>query len=201
MGNGKAGHLNADQKVLNSGSKIVPSVAVDIIGNGAEPDKDREEKALPVRGKYDELDAKEFRHRPEGLQVMMHANPEQAQRVQADRHADVVDNADIKVARIGIQVALLIGIGGFQDNRCQGKDRLEPCVLQDAALYSKECVGVGDIDTREDVVEGPQMMDRLSTMHHDDEGSFAANVIYQKLKEGVYRESLEKSARHATNKS
>ena len=53
-------------------------------------------------------------------------------------------------------------------------------------------MGVGDVNFGKTVVERPRMVDRLPSIHHDDEGTFAANKIYEELEKGVDGESLEK---------
>lgn len=59
MRDSKAGELEADKDVLDRTGNVVGCVITNIM-NHAEPYEDREEEALPVREKYDELDAKEL---------------------------------------------------------------------------------------------------------------------------------------------
>ena len=49
---------------------------------------------------------------------------------------------------------------------------------------------VRNVDFGQTVIQGPRMMDGLSTVHHDDEGAFAAKKIYQKLEKRIYGEGL-----------
>jgi hypothetical protein len=52
-------------------------------------------------------------------------------------------------------------------------------------------VRVRDIDFREAVIHGPEMRDRPSAIHHDNQRSFAADKIDKELEEGVDGECLE----------
>lgn len=77
MRHGEDGHLHADKRILDRGRQVIGRVPLDVVWDGAQPDEDRQREALPVRGEDDELDAQELGHRPEGLQVVVHAHPEQ----------------------------------------------------------------------------------------------------------------------------
>jgi hypothetical protein len=66
--------------------------------------------------------------------------------------------------------------------------------LEDAPFDGQESVGIGYVDSRETVIQRPQMIDRLSTVHHDNQGSFSSNKIDQELEESVNRKSLVESA-------
>jgi hypothetical protein len=43
------------------------------------------------------------------------------------------------------------------------------------------------------VIEGPEVVNRFASMHHDNQCSFSANEIDQELKEGIDRKGLAKS--------
>ena len=49
---------------------------------------------------------------------------------------------------------------------------------------------VRDVDLAEYVIERPQMLNGCSTMGHDNQGTLAAQVVYQQLEEGVNRKSF-----------
>jgi hypothetical protein len=63
--------------------------------------------------------------------------------------------------------------------------------LQDAAFDGEERVGVGYIDTREDVVEWPEMVYWFAAVCHNDEGSLTTNIVDEKLKKGIDRKCLQ----------
>lgn len=191
VSNSKPGHLDADQKVLDGGGEVVGGIALHIVGEGAEPDQDGQEEALPVRGEEDELDAQKLGHRPERLQVVVRADPEQPERVQADGDADVVDEPAPEITRVEADIPLLVCVGRLHDDCRQGEEGLQPRILQDAALDGEEGVGVGYVDAGKDVVQRPQVMDGFATICHDDEGSFTAEVVDQQLEKRVYCECLE----------
>jgi hypothetical protein len=151
----KHGHLNTDQGVLNRCGQIVLGVTLDIIGDCPQPDQNGQCEPLPVGREDDELDAQELGHGPERLHVVVHAHPEQAQRIQTQRDADVVYDAAPQVTRAQANVALLVCARSFHDNGRDAQDRLQPCVLKNAPLDGQEGIGVGDVDGREDVVHGP----------------------------------------------
>ncbi len=192
VSNSKRRHLNADQKVLDGGGNIVGSVALDLVREGAEPDQNGQKEALPVRREDDELDAEKLGHRAERLQIVVHAHPEQPQRVQTDGHAEVVDHAAPEIARAEPDIALLVCACRLHDDGGQGEDRLEPRILQYATLYGEKGVRIRYVDLRKDMVDGPDMVNRLAAVCHDDEGSFTAEVVDQQLKEGVDGEGLER---------
>jgi hypothetical protein len=52
-------------------------------------------------------------------------------------------------------------------------------------------VWIGNIDFREAVIQGPEVRDWSSTIHHDDQGSFAADEIDEELEEGIDGECLD----------
>jgi hypothetical protein len=51
-------------------------------------------------------------------------------------------------------------------------------------------VWVGNVDFGEAVIHGPEMRDWSSAIHHDNQGSFAANEIDEELEEGIDGECL-----------
>ena len=63
--------------------------------------------------------------------------------------------------------------------------------MQDTTLNGKKCMGVGDIDFGKTVIERPRMIDRLPSIHHYDEGTFAADEVYEELEKGVDGKGLE----------
>lgn len=93
MQDGEEGHFKADERVLNGRGQVVRAVAGNAVWDGAEPDEDREEKALPVRGEDDALDTYKLWHRPERFEVAVHADPEHGEGVERDCNADIVDDA------------------------------------------------------------------------------------------------------------
>lgn len=188
--NSKNRHLEADQGVLDGRRQIVLGVAFDIVGDRSQPDQNGQGEALPVRCEDNELDAQELRHGPEGLQVVVHAHPEQAQRIQTQRDTDVVDDAAPQVARANVDIALLVCARGFHYDGRDAQNRLQPCVLKDAPLDGKEGIGVGNVDGREDVVQGPQVIDGGSAMGRDNQVALAAEVVDQELEESIDGEGL-----------
>lgn len=190
MCDGEDRHFNTDQGVLDGRRQIVLGVALDVIGDRSQPDQNGQGESLPVGCEDDELDAQELRHGPERLEVVVHAHPEQSQRVQTQRDADIVDDAAPQVPRADANVALLVRARGFHHNGRDAQDRLQPRVLKNAPLDGQEGIGVGDVDGRKDVVHGPQMVDRSSAMGHNDQVALAAEVVDQELEEGVDGEGL-----------
>jgi hypothetical protein len=53
-------------------------------------------------------------------------------------------------------------------------------------------MGIRDIDTREDMVHGPQVVDGFAAVRHDNQRSLATQVVYEQLKERVDCECLPK---------
>jgi hypothetical protein len=51
-------------------------------------------------------------------------------------------------------------------------------------------VWIGDIGSRKEVIQRPQMMYRFATMHHYNECSLAAYEVDKKLEEGIDGEGL-----------
>lgn len=49
---------------------------------------------------------------------------------------------------------------------------------------------VRDVDSGEEVIQRPEMMDRSTTMSHDDERTLAIDIVDQELEEGVDCEGL-----------
>lgn len=190
MGDGEDGHLETDQGVLNGGGKIVDAVARHVIWDCAEPDEDREKEALPVGSKDDALDAQEFGHGAEWLQVVCHADPEHGQGVQTYGDADVVDDALPEVARANADVAFFVDARGLHDDASQCEQRLDPSVLKDAALHGEEGMRVGDVELGQHQAHGPRVGDGCSACHEDDEGALAADEVDEQLQEGVDGEGL-----------
>ena len=79
---------------------------------------------MPVRGKDDEFDAKELGHRSEWYKVVMHAYPKQAKIIQAQSHADVINQAAPEVSRPEANVALLIDTSCLHDDGTDGENGL-----------------------------------------------------------------------------
>lgn len=46
------------------------------------------------------------------------------------------------------------------------------------------------VDTRKEVVHGPEVVDGFPPMRHDDQSAFSSKVVYQELEERVDGESL-----------
>jgi hypothetical protein len=49
---------------------------------------------------------------------------------------------------------------------------------------------IRDIDFGQTMIERPEVMYRFSSMHQDNQGSFATDKVDEKLEEGINRESL-----------
>ena len=73
----------------------------------------------------------------------------------------------------------------LHDYGSNGQYGLEPSVLQNAPFDSQKRVGIRDVNLGETRVKRPRVVVRLSTMHHDNEGTFAANKVDQELKKSV----------------
>ena len=73
----------------------------------------------------DALDAEELGHRAERLQVVVRAQPEDREAVEGEADADVVDDGDVEVARVGAQVAVVVLVAGLEDERGNGEDGLD----------------------------------------------------------------------------
>ena len=148
----EARHLDANQKVLDSSGQIIRGVALNVVWDGTEPDQDRQQESLPIRGKNDKLDAQEFGHRPKGFEIVVHANPEQTEGVEADGHADVVYQTAPEISRIETDITLLVCSGGFHYDGSQSQEGFQPRILQNAALNSQEGVWIGNVDRSKKVV-------------------------------------------------
>ena len=155
MSDGECRHLKANQGVLDRSSDVVRRVVRNIVRDCTQPHKNRKEEALPVGSKYDEFDAKEFWHGPERLQIVGHANPKQAQRVETERNANVVYNPGPQVSRPKANIAFVICTRRFQDDGCYAQDRFHPRVLEDSTLDSKERMRVRNVDFGENVIQRP----------------------------------------------
>jgi hypothetical protein len=44
---------------------------------------------------------------------------------------------------------------------------------------------VGYINLAQHVIHGPEVLDGSTPVHHDDQGSFPADIVYEKLEEGI----------------
>lgn len=53
---------------------------------------------------------------------------------------------------------------------------------------------VGNVDFREAMVQGPQVMNRFSPMHQDDEGTFSSYEVDKELEEGIDGKCLTRLA-------
>lgn len=184
------GHFEADESILNGGGEVVGRVLAVDIRDGAEPDQDGEEEALPVGSKDDALDAKELGHGTEGLQVIGHADPEQSQSIQTNGDADVVYDAAPQISRGEAYVAFFVGASSLHDDGGDGKNGLKPGVLEDTAFDGEESMGIRDVYFGEAMVERPQMRDGCSAMHQDDKGTFATEEVDEELEEGIEGEGL-----------
>ena len=186
-------HLEADQRVLSSRGQVVGRVTLRrATRNGAEPHEDRKHEALPITGEDDALDAEELGHGAERLQVGAHADPEEGEVVEGPADADVVDQPRPEVARVPGYDALLERPRRLHRNRGDGQPRLDPRVLQNAPLHRQKGMRIADIHLPHprDLIERPEMVDRRTSMHHDDEAALAAEEVDEELEEGVEDESL-----------
>src|SRR5690242_12985955 len=190
MRQGEKRHLETNENILNSCGEVVHGVAWHVVWNGLEPDEDGKEETLPIRRKDDALDAQEFGHGSERLQVLCHAHPEHGKSIQTYCDADVVDEALPEVAGGEVDVALFVYACCFHDDASQCEQGLHPCILENTALHSKEGVGVGYVKLGQNEAHGPGMSYRSSTGHEDDEGALAADEVDQELQEGVDGEGL-----------
>lgn len=129
-------------------------------------------------------------HGTERLQVSAHAHPKHPQRIQTDRDGDVVDDAAPEVAALQAYIALLVGVGSLHDDGGQRQWRLEPRILQDAALDREERVWIADVHFWEDEVQRPDMFLGRPSVHHDDQGALAAQEVDEELEERVDGEGL-----------
>ena len=120
----------------------------------------------------------------------MHTDPEQGERIQTDGNAYVVDDAAPEVTGTQANITLLIYSRGLHNDGSEGQDGLEPSVLEDASLHSKEGMRIGDIDFWQHMVQGPEVVDGCTTVGHDYESSLAIDVVDEKLEEGIYRKGL-----------
>ena len=80
---------------------------------------------MPEGEEEDALDAEELGHRAERFQVVVHAQPEDREAVEGEADADVVDDGDVEVARVGAQVAVVVLVAGLEDERGNGEDGLD----------------------------------------------------------------------------
>lgn len=125
-----------------------------------------------------------------GLQILVHAHPEHSKVVQTDSHGYVVNDTTPEVPACQSNIALLVRVCCLHNDASEGEDRLQPCILQDAALNGKEVMRIADVNLGEDVVEWPYVLPRCPAMHHDDERALAAKKVDEQLKEGVNGKGL-----------
>ena len=109
-------HFETNQTVLNRSGEVVGRVARNPVRQRPKPLQNRQEESLPIGGKDNELNAKEFWNRPEWRQVVMHANPEYRKRIQTYCNAHIIHNPSPEVSGRQSQVAFLVGISGFHKN-------------------------------------------------------------------------------------
>ena len=190
MRHGENRHLKTDKGVLNGSCKVIGTVAWEIIRNRSQNLEDGQEKALPVGGEDDQLNAKKLWHWPEGFEVLGHTHPKHGERIKAECNAEVVQNTNPEITRGKSYVSFLIGMGTFQDYRGETENRLQIGILEDASLDGEESVWVGDIDLGEARAYWPWVRYRLPTVHHDNQGSLASKEVNQELQEGVNGESF-----------
>ena len=60
---------------------------------------------------------------------------------------------------------------------------------------------IGDIDERKAVVQRPEVVDGLASMHHNDQGTFSSQEVDQELEKGVDRKGLKKLVSDASNRN
>lgn len=145
---------------------------------------------MPVGRKDDELNAQELGDWSERREIIVHAHPKQAKRVQAQSDTDVVNDAAPQIAGGWPDVSLLICPSSLHDDGCKRQYGLQPRVLEDAALDGEKCVRVGYIDLGKHMVERPEVMDRCPPMCHNDDSSLPSQVVDQELEECIDGEGL-----------
>lgn len=76
---GEQGHLEANKGILNRHSSFVGRIASTKTRDRFQRNQHAEKETLPPTGEDDAFDTQKLRHRSEGLQIGVHAHPEERQ--------------------------------------------------------------------------------------------------------------------------